>query len=121
MKNQNVFWNLEVSIKPGKLEALKTLASEMIEATQANEPNALTYKWSINAESAICHIFERYTDSDATRVHMGNFQAFADRFFDCVDLSRFQVYGQPDAALKKMLGGLGAQFVEMFDGFNRYN
>jgi quinol monooxygenase YgiN len=119
MENSQIFWNLELNIKPGKLDALKVLADEMTKATQANEPDTMNYVWSLDTDNKSCHIFERYTDSDAVRTHLGNFQAFAERFFDCMDVSRFQVYGNADAQLKEALAGLGAQFFNQFDGYYR--
>ena len=119
MKTSQVFWNLELSIKPGKLDSLKTLANEMSKGTKENEPNTLFYEWSLDAQNQKCHIFERYTDSDAVRTHLGNFQNYAERFFDCLDVESFQVYGNPDAALMEALGGLGAVHFPQFEGFAR--
>ena len=119
MENSQVFWNLELTIKQGKLEELKTLMNEMILATKANEPNTINYEWSIDSEKSECHIYERYTNSDAVRTHLGNFQAYAERFFDCLDIQRFHVYGNPDAELITSLAGLGAVHIKLFDGFSR--
>ncbi|MFL1011008.1 putative quinol monooxygenase [Flavisericum labens] len=119
MENTQVFWNLELSIKHGKLEALKALIDGMILATKANEPDTINYEWSINLENSECHIFERYTNSDAVRTHLGNFQAYAERFFDCLDVQRFHVYGNPDSELISALAGLGAVHLKLFDGFSR--
>lgn len=119
MENSQVFWNLELTIKQGKLEELKTLINEMTLATKANEPDTINYEWSIDLENSECHIFERYTNSDAVRTHLGNFQAYAERFFDCLDIQRFQVYGNPDSELIASLAGLGARHIKLFDGFSR--
>lgn len=119
MKNAKVFWNLELNIKPGKLETLKALANEMTLATEANEPDTLDYLWSMDVSDQCCHLYECYTDSDAVRVHLGNFQNFAERFFDCLEVVSFQVYGAPDAPLMEALGGLGAVHFPQFEGFSR--
>lgn len=119
MKNAQVFWNLELTVKPGKLNTLKELAKEMTKSIQANEPGTLNYEWSLDAENKSCHIFESYTDSDAVRAHLGGFQNFAERFFDSLDVVNFQVYGNPDAALMEALGGLGAVHFKQFEGFSR--
>lgn len=119
MENSQVFWNLELAIKSGKLEELKALINQMTLATKANEPGTINYEWSINSEQSECHIFERYTNSDAVRIHLGNFQAYAERFFDCLDILRFQVYGNPDSELISALAGLGGVHLKLVDGFSR--
>ena len=119
MENTQVFWNLELSIKQGKLAKLKTLIDEMISATQENEPDTINYEWSINLDNSECHIYERYTNSDAARAHLGNFQTYAERFFDCLDIQRFHVYGNPDSELISSLAGLGAVHLKLVDGFSR--
>ena len=119
MEDEQVFWNLELNIKPGKLEELKVLANDMTKATVSNEPNTIDYIWSLDAEQQKCHIFERYIDSDAVRVHLGNFQAFAERFFDCLEIERFQVYGYPDEALVAAMSERGSTFFKVSVGFSR--
>ena len=119
MEDEKVFWNLELKVKPGKLETLKSLANEMTEATLANEPGTIDYIWSMDAGGEKCHIFERYVDSDAVRVHMGNFEAFRERFFDCMDIERFQVYGYPDEALAATMTEMGCVLYNVSVGFAR--
>lgn len=41
--SDHIHWVVEVSIKPGELEHFKILMTDMVEATQANEPNTLNY------------------------------------------------------------------------------
>lgn len=119
MDNKSVFWNLELNIKPGKLDTLKLLAADMTAATLSGEPNTLHYIWSIDEDATQCHIFEAYTDSDAVRIHLSNFQGFAERFFDCIDISSFNVYGNPDEELVAAMSTLGCKFYRKFDGFSR--
>jgi quinol monooxygenase YgiN len=49
--SENVYWLLEVAIKPGEFDNFKALMEEMVEATQANEPNTLNYEWTISEDS----------------------------------------------------------------------
>jgi len=39
--SDNVYGVLELAIKPGELDNFKRLMTEMVEATQTNEPNTL--------------------------------------------------------------------------------
>ena len=118
--NDNVYWLLEVTIKAGELDNFKALMKEMVEATQANEPNTLNYEWTITEDSQSCHIYERYADSAATMTHLGTFEEkFEERLVAAVEPTRFVVYGTPNNEVKESLSGLDAVFMTPFGGFAR--
>jgi len=118
--DQSVYWNLELHIKPEKKENLQALVDEMAARTHEHEPGALNYEWQVNEEKTECHIFERYIDSDALMTHLGNFQAhFAERFFEILEIKRWQVYGNPNDQVKETLGSMGAEFLSRTGGFSR--
>ena len=54
--SDKVYFLAEVTIKQGEFDNFKALVEEMVEATQANEPNTLNYEWSITEDSQSCHI-----------------------------------------------------------------
>ena len=118
--DQSVYWNLELSINPEKKDGLAALAAEMSKATQENEPGTLNYEWQVNDDMTECHILERYADSDALMIHVGNFQEhFAARFFEILEIKRWTVYGNPSEGVKEALGSMGAQFLGKIGGFSR--
>ena len=51
MKNE-IYWNLELAIKPGKADALTELAKEMTARTKESEPGTLGYIWNVNADDS---------------------------------------------------------------------
>ena len=115
-----ISWVLELAIKDGQLDAFKALAQEMTEATQADEPGTSHYEWFISEDGKAVHIYERYADSAALMVHLGNFGAkFAERFMASVDPTRFMVYGDASAEVRAALAGLGAAHMTQFVGFAR--
>ncbi len=115
-----IHWVLEVAIEDGQLDAFKALMTEMVAATQANEPGATHYEWYISDDEKTCHIYERYIDSAATMTHLGSFgQNFAERFLAAVAPSRLVVYGDPDAAVRDALAGFGALHMTQIGGFAR--
>ncbi len=115
-----VSWVLELNVKDGQLDAFKALAREMSEATEADEPGTSHYEWFTDAGGKSVHIYERYSDSAATMVHLGTFGAkFAERFLACADPARLTVYGDPSAEVRGALAGLGAAHMTQFDGFAR--
>ena len=118
--NNNVFWIVEVEVKDGELDKLRDLMSEMVEATQSNEPGTLNYEWAISEDSKNCHIFERYVDSAAALIHLGTFNdKYAERFMALVDLKHFVVYGHPNNELKETFAGSDAVFMSPLGGFSR--
>ena len=115
-----VSWVLELNVKDGQLDAFKALAQEMSETTQTDEPGATHYEWFIDDDGNTIHIFERYADSAATMIHLGNFGTkFAERFLACVDPARLMVYGDPSAEVRGALAGFGAAHMTQFNGFAR--
>jgi len=116
--SDNVYFLAEVTIKQGEFDNFKALVEEMVETTQANEPNTLNYEWSITEDSQSCHIYERYADSVATMTHLGTFrEKFEERLLAAVEPTRFVVYGTPNNEVKESLSGLDAVFMTPFGGF----
>lgn len=118
--NNNVYWILELAVKDGELDSFRSLMSEMVDATQANEPGTLNFEWTISEDNKHCHIYERYVDSAATMTHLTTFgEKFAERFMAAVDPTRFVVYGDPNNDVKAALTEFGAVFMSPFGGFTR--
>ena len=114
-----VFWVLELAIKPGEHDNFKALMKDMVEATQANEPNTMNFEWFISEDNKSCHIYERYADSAAVMTHLGNFAEFAERFMATMDLTRLMVYGNASDEVKEALSGFGAVHLTSIGGFAR--
>jgi quinol monooxygenase YgiN len=108
---EEVFWIYEVAINPGKTEDFVSLARDLM-ATMEDEPGTVEYRYSLNADKSICHIYERYRDSDGLIAHADNFgRAFSERFTETCSPSRFSVYGAPDDRVRSILDQYGAAFL----------
>jgi quinol monooxygenase YgiN len=117
--SDQVSWVFEVAVKPGKIEALRTLMEEMVESTRA-EPGALIYEWFVSDDEDVVILYERYADSAAALTHSDAFAAkFAERFRDLVDPTRFTVLGTPSDEAKTALSRPGRVFLDSFGGFAR--
>ncbi|MCH8158608.1 MAG: antibiotic biosynthesis monooxygenase [Proteobacteria bacterium] len=113
-----VSWNLRVSIRDGHFDEFKALMKEMVDSTR-KESGTLAYEWFLSEDSKSCHIYERYSDSDAVMIHLGSFGSnFADRFLECVEPKSMMVYGEPTDAVRTALEGFGAEFLSTFGGFS---
>ena len=117
--SDQVSWLLELAVKPGELDNLKTLMAEMVASTQG-EPGTLAYEWVIDEGGGGVHVYERYADSAAVMAHLGTFgERFADRFLGSVDPTRFTVFGTPGAEVRAGLAGFGPTYLQPFGGFAR--
>jgi quinol monooxygenase YgiN len=119
--NEQVAWLLQMSIREGQYDNLVELMGEMVAATQADEPGALSYKWSVSDDKTVCHFYEHYADSAAALTHLGNFGSkFMKRFFAILTATDVFVYGNPNEAVKKGLAGLKPQYFGSIGCFTRY-
>ena len=112
-----VSWNLQLAVRDGRLDDFRALLHEMVESTRA-EAGAQGYEWFITEDGTVCHINERYADSDAAMVHLGAFGSrFAERFLACVEPTGFSVYGDPSDEVRAVLDGFGAAYLGPLGGF----
>ena len=119
--SDHVFWLLELSIKEGEYDNLIALMEEMVSATQVDEPNTLNYEWSVSADKQTCHLYERYADSAAAMVHLGNFgKKFARRFTSILTITRITLYGSPHETVLNALKPMGVVYMTSIGGFVRY-
>ncbi|NTW72107.1 MAG: antibiotic biosynthesis monooxygenase [Eubacteriaceae bacterium] len=110
----------ELSLTKGSHTDLKKLMAELVDSAEKNEPGTLGYEWSINEESNICHIHERYLNSSAALVHLNTFnKKFAERLMALGDATGFVVYGTPSNELKDALEAFGGKYMAPIGGFTR--
>lgn len=118
--NRNVSWMLQLQVGKGRQDDLRELMTEMVEATEAGEPGTLIYDWCLSDDGNACHIYERYTDSAAAMIHIGNFGSkFAERFFALLTPTGFFLYGSPDASVREALAGFSPTIMPSVAGFGR--
>ena len=112
-----VSWNLQLSVRDNRLDGARTLMEEMVESTR-NEKGALGYEWFLAGN--VCHLQERYADSDAVVAHLGTFgEKFAERFLQHFEPTGLWVYGEPSDEARAILDGFGAVYLGPFGGFVR--
>ncbi|HSF99975.1 MAG TPA: hypothetical protein VLA20_02555 [Vicinamibacterales bacterium] len=115
-----VSWLLELNVNLGRETEFQSLMSEMVAAAEANEPGTLTYLWNLHTDGTLCHIYERYADSETALAHLRDFQEkFASRFLDVLAPTRFVVYGSPSDELKEALTGFLPFYMRQVGGFAR--
>lgn len=114
-----VSWMLEATVKPGQLDTSKALMEEMVEGT-SQEPQTLNYEWYLSDDGGTLHLYEKYADSEAMIAHVNGFlEKWAGRFMECLDVTRFTVYGDPSPAARELLAGFGPTYLGPWGGFAR--
>lgn len=117
--SQAISWNLQLSVRGGRLEDARELMEEMVEATR-EEAGTRIYEWFLSDDGSACHLYERYADSEAAVVHLRSFGSrFADRFLECFEPAGLYVYGEPSDEARAILDGFGAEYLGTFGGFSR--
>lgn len=118
--SSHVSWMPVLDLQPGREATFRALMNEMVTATKNEEPGALDCEGSLSADGQRCHLFERYADSAAAMVHLGNFMAeYAERFMAILTPVSFTIYGAPDATVKEALAGFAPTYVTPVAGFHR--
>lgn len=92
----------------------------MSDQVKATEPDTLRYEWMISDDAKSGQVHERYRNSEAALSHLKSFnENFAKRLMALVDPTGMVVFGNPSAALKEELAGIGPVFMRQAGGFVR--
>lgn len=114
----DVHWHITMTVNDGQADAVEPLLERMVAATQANEPDTLTYDYMGGGDQV--HIYERYADSAAAMTHMGNFGAnFAEEFLQTFTINSVTVYGPAGDDLKAGLAPFNPVYMSQIRGFSR--
>jgi len=117
---ENVFFIVEVKIKPGQFDNFIKVAQKMSEVVETKEPEVLNYEWTISPDSTNCYILERYASTEAALNHMKIFQEeFAEKFNEVVEMTGFTLFGKPGPELIEVLGAAAENSKVLVAGFAR--
>ena len=116
--SDSVFFVLELEVKPGQIDDLRTVMREMVELTRL-EPGTLNYEWFLSDDGARCHIYERYADSGAVLAHGATFPENLNERFLTFQPTRLTVYGRANEAVGEALSALAPAFLQPLGGFVR--
>ena len=118
--NKNIFVIVKVSINPGQITSFMDLARVMADDVKANEPGTINYEWTLNQDSTICEIIERYVDSQAFLNHMNFYNGkYAQKMSALGEITDFVLFGKPNEELAKAMGESGSNYHVLFAGFAR--
>ena len=112
-------YTLEWTIKPGGLDAFKELANNVIQLVHENEPEMKGYQWYFNDDESKCYTAEWQTSSESLMVHLQNVGEILPELLGHADITRFEVFGNPNSQAREAVKGLGAVVHGYFNGFTR--
>jgi quinol monooxygenase YgiN len=115
---KEVYWVLALKINPTQESRFREISAQLVESTQG-EVGCLNYEWSLSEDGGTCHVYERYVDSDAVRIHRQRSGAIVKQLMALVTRLSFTLYGSPDADLKQMLADRTPQIMQPLGGFGR--
>ncbi len=117
----SIHYLVEFSVKPGKLDQFKEVANWFIEQCEAEEPGTMAYQWYLSEDGAKCYLFEQFNDSAGLVAHAGGprVQGRIGDLLETGDITRFEAFGNPDAAAAEVLASFGAVTYPYFNGFSR--
>jgi quinol monooxygenase YgiN len=117
MNSQHVHLLIELAIREGKFEDFATTVRSMTAGT-AKEPGALGYEWFLSADRSSCRLLETYANAEAVQAHLAGpvVRELVPQLLGSATISRFEVYGNPDAQSAAALSSFGAQIYRHWHG-----
>lgn len=114
--NNQISWVFELTLNNSANE-LKQLMLKLVESTK-KEPQTLAYEWYLSVDEKICHIYEKYENSEAAILHLATFKKeFASSLLALGQATYFVVYGNCSKDLLESLEGFNGQYMNPIGGF----
>lgn len=115
-----ISWQVELAIKPGQLDHFRAVTRDMV-AFAKSEPGVLVYERFVSEDGQTVYVYERFVDSAAAVAHLVAFgKQYGERFAAMVERRWFRVCGTPSDELRALLDRFGAAYLDLFDGFSRF-
>lgn len=110
------------AIRSGQQEALADLSTRAGAYFRDNCPGTLEYEWYTDPDGTVCHLFERYSDSEACLRHLDIWgERFAAEAHKILDPLSMCVYGNPSQAVReKLLGANPVYCCPVPGGYRRF-
>jgi quinol monooxygenase YgiN len=120
MLEQVVRLTVNMTVNEGKLDAFKSIAQSMTEASRS-EPGTLGYEWFASADGKRFRLVETYADAAAVEAHfMGPVvQQGVPKLAALCTVDGFEIYGDPGPKVAEMAAGFGASVFSHWLGINR--
>jgi len=103
---------------PGKVDAFKEIAQELLEVVREKEPETLRYMWYFDKDQNKSYAVEEYPNAAALRAHALHLGTALPKMLK-ISKPKFTVLGKPNLVVKEILSVYGAQDFTYWDGLAR--
>jgi quinol monooxygenase YgiN len=110
---------VEFTIADGQAEAFKKLFREALDLTEQRDLGTRSYQLYFNDNETKCYSIEWYSDSDAVLAHLDTVADVSVPLFKICSTTRFEIFGEPSAKLKKALESASPNRYKPWVGFSR--
>ncbi|XQF91065.1 putative quinol monooxygenase [Pseudoalteromonas espejiana] len=114
--SEQITWTVEGQIKDGKYEAFLEVMQQLI-ALAKSEAGTVMYEWTISEDKRNVHIYERYQNEAAAKLHLQGWGESGPLFLSVVDMQRVTVYSQLSEEFAKAFAGPSTVFMTPIGGF----
>ncbi|MBH0042824.1 putative quinol monooxygenase [Pseudoalteromonas sp. SWXJZ10B] len=118
MKN-HVTWTVQGQIKEGKYDEFLLIMAQLV-ALAKSEAGTLMYEWTVSEDKHSVHIYERYQDEDAAKVHLAGWDKSGPLFLSVVDMDKITVFSQLSKEFAQAFAGLSTVFMKPVGGFVKF-
>ena len=115
-ETKEVYWLFTLKVNPGQEEAFRKISAKLIASTQ-EETGAMNYEWSLSPDGSTCHIYERYVDSEAVKIHRQRNGELVKELMTTATAVSFALYGAPSDEVKALMAGRDPLFMQPLGGF----
>ncbi|ASM48530.1 hypothetical protein PESP_a0263 [Pseudoalteromonas espejiana DSM 9414] len=114
--SEQITWTVEGQIKDGKYDQFLEVMQQLI-ALAKSEAGTVMYEWTISEDKRNVHIYERYQNEAAAKLHLQGWGESGPLFLSVVDMQRVTVYSQLSEEFAKAFAGPSTVFMTPIGGF----
>ena len=116
-----IIFQIDLAVLEGKEQAAKEFTYAISDNVKKNEPNTLIYQYYFSPDNKKVFLYEVYKNNNAAVFHVEQFQGsdWEKEFFEIFELKDFQVLGNSEDSLKKVLDGFTNDFRTKEGGYHK--
>lgn len=119
--DQPIIFTIDIEIVEGKAAAFAELVNKMVPAVRGSEPETQHYHYFGSPDGYKVTLLEVYPSNKAAIAHMDAFAVspYRAEFLSLISIKSFQVVGEANSQLKKVMAPFTSDFRAPIAGFSR--
>ena len=115
---KEIYWLFALKVIPGQEEAFRKISARLVAST-SEETGCMNYEWNLSPDGTLCHIYERYVDAEAVKVHRQRNGEMVKELLTTATPVSFALYGGLTDEIRELYAGRNPLFMEPLGGFAR--